>query len=80
MRGFLVIVIIVGLGYFFLRQKQSETSPVTGKPVAAQSVEAKLTPAPRGQASEHNWMKRSLDRARDVRDQSRAQTEESQKP
>jgi hypothetical protein len=80
MRGFLVIVIIVGLGYFFLRQKQSETPAVTGKPVAAQTVEAKLTPAPRGQASEHNWMKRSLDRARDVTEQSRAQTQDSQKP
>ena len=80
MRGFLIFVIVVGLGYFFLRQKQSETSPATGKPVATQSVEAKLTPAPRGQASEHNWMKRSLDRARDVTEQSRAQTQESQKP
>lgn len=75
MRGFLIVVIIVGLGYFFLRQKQSDTSPATGKPVVAQ-----LTPAPRGQASEHNWMKRSLDRARDVTEQSRAQTQESQKP
>jgi len=80
MRGLIVIVLIVGLGYFFLRQKQSETPAAPGKLVATQSVEAKLTPAPPGQASEHNWMKRSLDRARDVRDQSRAQTEESQKP
>ena len=81
MRGLLIVVIIVGLGYFFLRQKQSETSPsAADKPVAAQSVEAKLTPAPRGQASEHNWMKRSLDRARDVTEQSRAQTQDSQKP
>jgi hypothetical protein len=80
MRGFLIFVVIVGLGYFFLRQKRSETPAATGKPVATQSVEAKLTPAPQEQASEHNWMKRSLDRARDVRDQSRAQTQESQKP
>ena len=65
-----------GLGYFFLRQKQGDPSPAEAKPVATQSVAAKLTPAPRGQASEHNWMKRSLDRARDVRDQSRAQTED----
>lgn len=75
-----MIAIVVGLGYFFLRQKQSETPVTTGKPIAAQSVEAKLTPAPPGQASEHNWMKRSLDRAREVRDQSRAQTQDSQKP
>jgi hypothetical protein len=79
MRGFLIFVIVVGLGYFYLRQKRSDTPPATGKP-AMQSVEAKLTPAPRGQASEHNWMKRSLDRARDVTEQSRAQTQESQKP
>jgi hypothetical protein len=80
MRGFLIFLIIAGLGYFFLRQKQSGAQPAAGKPVAAQSVEVKLTPAPPGQASEHNWMKRSLDRARDVRDQSRAQTQENQKP
>jgi hypothetical protein len=80
MRGFLIFVVIVGLGYFFLRQRQSDTSPATTKTVTAQPATAALTPAPRGQASEHNWMKRSLDRARDVRDQSRAQTQESQKP
>jgi hypothetical protein len=80
MRGFVIFLVVAGLGYFFLRQKQTDPPPTAAKPVATQSVEAKLTPAPPGQASEHNWMKRSLDRARDVRDQSRAQTEESQKP
>jgi hypothetical protein len=84
MRGFIIFLVIVGVGYFFLRQRQSDTLPATTKTVTAQSVGAKPAPAaltpPRGQASEHNWMKRSLDRARDVRDQSRAQTQESQKP
>ena len=80
MRGVLIFLVIAGLGYFFLRQKQDGPSAPEAKPVATQSVAAKLTPAPPGQASEHNWMKRSLDRARDVRDQSRAQTQESQKP
>jgi hypothetical protein len=85
MRGFLIFVIVAGLGFVFVRHKQNETPPATAKPVATQSVGAKpapaaLTPAPRGQASEHNWMKRSLDRARDVTEQSRAQTQESQKP
>ena len=80
MRGFLIFLAVAGLGYFFLRQKQAGVPPAEAKPVASQSVEAKLTPAPRGQASEHNWMKRSLDRARDVTEQSRAQTQESQKP
>ena len=85
MRGFLILVILVALGYFYLRQKQSDTPPLTSKPAVAQlggtkPTSAALTPAPRGQASEHNWMKRSLDRAADVRDQARAQTQESQKP
>lgn len=83
MRGFLIFVLAVSLGFVYLRQKQNETPPA--KPVATQSVGVKATPAPlvpapRGQASEYNWMKRSLDRARDVRDQSRAQTQESQNP
>jgi hypothetical protein len=83
MRAFLIFVIVAGLGFVFLRQRQNETPPATAKPVATQSVAAKpapLTPAPRGQASQYNWMKRSLDRARDVTEQSRAQTQESQNP
>jgi hypothetical protein len=85
MRGFLIFVLVAGVVFVYLRQKQSETPPATAKPIATQVVGAKpapapLTPAPRGQASEHNWMKRSLDRARDVTEQSRAQTQESQKP
>jgi hypothetical protein len=79
-------LVIAGLGFVYLRQKQSETPPATSKPVANQSVAAKptpapfLTPAPRGQASEYNYMKRALDRARDVTEQSRARTQEAQKP
>ena len=85
MRPFLIFVIVAGLGFLFLRQRQNETPPATAKAIATQSVTAKatpapLTPAPRGQASQYNWMKRSLDRARDVTEQSRAQTQESQKP
>jgi uncharacterized alpha/beta hydrolase family protein len=85
MRAFLIFLVIAGLGFVYLRQKQSETPPATSKPVANQSVAAKptpalLTPAPRGQASEYNYMKRALDRARDVTEQSRARTQEAQKP
>ena len=84
MRAFLIFLVIAGLGYFFLHQKQNETQPAS-KPAANQSVAAKstpapLTPAPRGQASEYNYMKRALDRARDVTEQSRARTQEAQKP
>jgi hypothetical protein len=80
MRGLLIVILIVGLGYVFLRQKQGEKAST---PVAAQSVAATtpaLTPAPRGQASEYNYMKRALDRAHDVRDQSRARTQADQDP
>jgi hypothetical protein len=85
MRGFLIFVLAAGVVFVYLRQKQNETPAASAKPVAIQAVGAKptpapLAPAPRGQASEHNWMKRSLDRARDVTEQARAQGQESQKP
>lgn len=84
MRGFIIFLVVAGLAFVFLRQKQNEKASAAAKPVAAeQSLGTKpppLAPAPRGQASEHNWMKRSLDRARDVTEQSRAQTQESQRP
>jgi hypothetical protein len=79
MRAFLIFLVIAGLGFVFLRQKQSDTPTTPAKPVAAQTAAA-LTPAPPGQASEYNYMKRALDRARDVRDQSRAQTAAAQNP
>ena len=87
MRAFLIIAVVAGLGFVFLRQKQSETPPAPAQPAAAQAASAKpapvaaaLTPAPRGQASEYNYMKRALDRAHDVRDQARAQTAAAQNP
>jgi hypothetical protein len=85
MRGFLIFILAAGVVFVYLRQKQNETPAASAKPVATQAAGAKptpapLAPAPRGQASEHNWMKRSLDRARDVTEQSRAQGQESQKP
>ncbi len=80
MRGFLIFLLVAGVAVVVLRQKQNETPPATAKPIATQPAAAKATPVPRGQASEHNWMKRSLDRARDVTEQSRAQTQGSQDP
>jgi len=82
MRAFLIFAIIAGLGFLYMRHKQNETPPAAAQSVAAQSAKpnpAPLTPAPRGQASEHNYMKRALDRTRDVTEQSRAQTQEAQK-
>lgn len=86
MRGFLTFIAIAGLGGgLFLWQKQNEQktasaeTPAVSRQQSAASQPA-LTPAPRGQASEYNWMKRSLDRAADVRDQARARTKEAQDP
>ncbi len=66
MRGFLIFLVVAGLAYVFLRQKQNETPAATAQPVATQSVGPKstpapLTPAPRGQASKYNYMKRALE-------------------
>lgn len=86
MRGFVTFILVAGIGGgLFLWQKQREQKPAppdTQAPSQQHSATSRpaLTPAPRGQASEYNWMKRSLDRAADVRDQARAQTKEAQDP
>jgi hypothetical protein len=78
MRSFLVFAVLAGLGLIYFWQRHHEAPPNTSK-APTMSV-TQPTPAPRGQASEYNWMKRSLDRARDVTEKSRAQTKESQEP
>jgi hypothetical protein len=80
MRGFIIFVLVAGVVFVYLRQKQNETPPATSKPVAAQMTPAPLAPAPRGQASEYNYMKRALDRARDVTEQSQARLQQGQRP
>jgi len=83
MRAFILFVIIAGLGGWFLYQKQNNPKPESTQVqsgVLKSTPAPVLTPAPRGQASEHNWMKRALDRAADVRDNARRQTTESQDP
>jgi hypothetical protein len=81
MRAFLAVVIALGLGFVYYRQKHNEAPPpVATRPAVTASQPAQLTPAPRGQASEYNWMKRSLDRAKDVTEQSRTQTKQGQDP
>ena len=83
MRGLLTFMLLAGIGGgLFLWQKQNEQKTAQAEMHSATQPQSKpvLTPAPRGQASEHNWMKRALDRAADVRDQSRAQTKEAQDP
>jgi hypothetical protein len=83
MRGFIIFVLLVGLGILFLHHKHSETPAAGAKTATTQPPQTKpsaapLTPAPRGQASEYNYMKRALDRARDVTEQSRARTQAAQ--
>jgi hypothetical protein len=82
MRSFLIFVVFAGLGLLYLWQKQHETAPASATVAAAKApvAVAQLTPAPRGVASEHNWMKRSLDRAKDVTEDARARTKRSQDP
>ena len=78
MRAFLIFVALVGLGVLYFWQKHNATPPPA--PVAAKTTVASAsqpTPPPR-EVSEHNWMKRSLDRASDVAQKVRAQTKESQ--
>ncbi len=80
MRSFLILVVIAGLSGLYYWQKHHETVAATGPAKPPAAAVAQLTPAPSGQASEHNWMKRSLDRARDVRDNARDKTQQSQQP
>jgi len=86
MRGFIIFILVAGVVFVYSRQKQNETPPAAPKPVAAQvtvagqTTPAPLAPAPRGQASEYNYMKRALDRAHDVTEQSQARLRENQRP
>jgi hypothetical protein len=77
-RSFLIFVALAALGAIYLWQKHNETPSSAGKP-AAVSI-AQPPPAPRGPASDYNWMKRAMDRARNVTEKNRAQTKESQNP
>ena len=66
MRKFLVIVVLAGLTVLFVAQKKSEPQ----KPAPANKSVAQVSgsPSPRP-VSEHNWMKRSLDRTTEVKRQ-----------
>jgi hypothetical protein len=75
-----VILVAVGLGGLFYYQRHHSAPPDQPEKPAAAAQVAKEQPQPSRQPSEHNWMKRSLDRASDVAHQSRAQTQKSQDP
>ena len=88
MRAFIVLLIAGGLGFLFYHQKHPGPEAIELKTANSQPAQATQSaqPAPAGNnaqprpVSEHNWMKRSLDRATEVRDQARAQTQQSQNP
>jgi hypothetical protein len=67
MRKFLVIAVLAGLALLFVIQKRNQTTQptVTAAKPAGQTV-ASTSPRP---VSEHNWMKRSLDRTNEVKRQ-----------
>ncbi len=72
MRKFLVIAVLVGLGWLFVVQKRNEkpkrvaTETKAAAQTATKSTVASVSPRP---VSEHNWMKHSLDRANQVKQQ-----------
>lgn len=66
MRTFLVVVVVAGLGCLYLAQKKSEQEKPAVTPAVAVSKQTAATPRP---VSEHNWMKRSLDRTNEVKRQ-----------
>lgn len=72
MRKFLVIAVLAGLAWVFVVQKRSEPPRSTSEKVTAQTA---ITASPRP-VSEHNWMKRSLDRTNDVKRQVAQQRKE----
>jgi hypothetical protein len=81
MRTFLVLITAGCLGAIFYYQKHHEPATAAATTTAVQSAPANPSQATAQQpVSEHNWMKRSLDRATEVRNQSRAQTQQSQDP
>ena len=64
MRKFLVIAVLAGLAVLFCVQKRNEPQKTAPEKKVAQT--APTSPRP---VSEHNWMKRSLDRTNEVKRQ-----------
>lgn len=60
MRIFLGLLVVLAVAGGFLAHRKGET------PVTASAATAKASAAPR-EVSEHDWAKRSLDRAADVK-------------
>lgn len=81
MRNFLIFIAIITALFLWQRHHAANTVTTADEPAKPKIVStAQPTRAPLGQASEHNWMKRSLDRATEVRNQARNQTRDAQNP
>jgi hypothetical protein len=74
MRKFLVIAVLASLAWLFVVQKRNQTTQptVTASKPPGLAVAA-TSPRP---VSEHNWMKRSLDRTNEVKRQVAQQRKE----
>lgn len=66
MRTVVVLAVVAVLGWLFLAQKHHETEKVAAAATTTASTQTKAAPRP---VSEHNWMKRSLDRTNEVKRQ-----------
>ena len=80
-----ILIVVAVLGAAFFLQKHSGMKPDADTRAAIELAEATPTPAgaspaPRGESSPHTYLKRALDRARDVRDQERSRTQAAQEP
>ena len=77
----LVVVAIIGVALWLQRHAATPHDADTRTAIElAESSAASPRPnsSPAASASEHSYMKRALDRARDVRDQARAHTQAAQ--
>jgi hypothetical protein len=85
MNAFFLLIVVAIIGFALWFQKHAETPHDAETRAAVELAEANPTsaaasPSPNGQASPRSYMKRALDRARDVRDAARAQTQQAQEP
>jgi hypothetical protein len=82
MRAVITILIFAGMGGLFLLQKtHSRSGSADAKPVLTRSSPSPTSSgSPASQVSEHNWMKRSLDRAHEVAEKVRTKTKDDQDP
>ena len=80
-----ILVVVAVIGGVFWFQKHSDSGHAADTRAAIELAEKSgISPqpssAPTAETSPHTYMKRAIDRARDVRDQARARTQQAQEP